>query len=149
MPAFSKSSSSGRRLLQRGTTLSLSFTASSRARQRELTPVEAAEAIQARHRQRMQRRRVLKNQVFISCAIGSALKRVRITRLADLPIALARESGKVTMSVEDEQRLAGLRLWEQGDEEMYTRENLEKRYRNRSNKQVWHYVRCHCLNLQT
>ena len=46
---------------------------------------------------------------------GSLLQGVRIKKMSDLPLAIARASGSVTMTVEDEQALVGLKLWEQGD----------------------------------
>ena len=64
------------------------------------------------------------------------LRRVRIRRMAELPLACGKESGSVAISVESEAALANLRLWEQGDAALYSRESLEARYSNRSDHAV-------------
>ena len=70
----------------------------------------------------------------------SLLRRVRIKRMSELPLAVGKESGRVVLSAQSEAELANLRLWEQGDEAMYTREALEARYANRSDKMVWQHL---------
>jgi hypothetical protein len=42
--------------------------------------------------------------------------------------------------VSSHEELKQLKLWQQGDVTLYTVENLEKRYANRSHKGVWYYL---------
>ena len=74
-------------------------------------------------------------------ALHHSLKGTRIRRMSELSVAVAH--GKVSgvaFSVESEETLRKLRLWEQGDEEMHTREALEARYQNRSHPGVWYWL---------
>ena len=80
--------------------------------------------------------RTFQQKANILIRMGSLLKRVSIRRMADLPLEMAREAGKINLTVESEAALKQLRLWEQGDEELYTREALEARFSNRTDKQV-------------
>ena len=84
--------------------------------------------------------RTFQQKANILIRMGSLLKRVSIRRMADLPLEMAREAGKINLTVESEAALKQLRLWEQGDEELYTREALEARFSNRTDKQVWKYL---------
>ena len=92
---------------------------------RQLEPIDphepaaeekAAVAIQKHARSHFHR---LKSSVSVMRVMNSSLKTVRVTRMSDLPLELARQSGRVTMTASDESALQGLRLWEQGDQEMY------------------------------
>ena len=65
------------------------------------------------------------------------LKGARIKRMSELPAAM---TGGVTMQVQSQEELKNLRIWEQGDANLYTREALEQRYANRSHKDVWNYL---------
>ena len=68
---------------------------------------------------------------------GALLKNARVKRMSELPVALA---GEVVMTADSADVLSQLRLWEQGDASMYTRDALEARHRNRSDPQVWKYL---------
>ena len=73
----------------------------------------------------------------------SLLKSCRIQRMSELPVAVQREAANkkgVQLEVASAAELESLRLWEQGDAMMYTREALEQRYANRSHKEVWKYL---------
>ena len=54
---------------------------------------------------------------------------------SQLPLAI--DPSTVTIEAKDQEQLHLLRLWEQCDEAMYTREALEARYANRSHGGVW------------
>ena len=74
-------------------------------------------------------------------ALHNSLKNTRIRHMSELSLAVAH--GKVSgvaFRVESEEALKKLRLWEQGDEAMHTREALEARYQNRSHPGVWHWL---------
>lgn len=106
---------------------------------------EAAERIQAHARGRQGRLSVVTLRLAkVQRVVGvlcQTLRVIRIKRMSELSMAAAH--GKlhgVAFSVENEQELRKLRLWQQGDEEMHTREALEARYRNRSHPGVWHWL---------
>ena len=67
--------------------------------------IEKLKVIQAHQRGRSARQKVQWG-VSIVRTTGTLLQRVRIRRMSELPLALARNSGKVTMTVEVSERLA-------------------------------------------
>jgi hypothetical protein len=73
-------------------------------------------------------------------AVGSKLRHVRVTRMSELPLAMGRVSANVKLEVKSDEELKEMKLWEQGDASLYSVENLEKRYANRSHKGVWKYL---------
>ena len=103
-----------------------------------ISAVAKIQAIARGHRTRKDLRKRWGKVTKTIRTTGSLLKGVRIRRMSELPLAISRE--RVTTKVEGEEELRKLRLWEQGDESMYTREALEQRYRNRADKLVWRYL---------
>lgn len=99
-------------------------------------------ALQAASRGFLTRRKMRskwKSTKSVIRSFGSLLRNVRIKRMSELPLAIAM-GGSVATKVESEEALGSMKLWEQGDEALYTREALEARYRNRSDKRVWKWL---------
>jgi hypothetical protein len=67
---------------------------------------------------------------------ASNLKDVYVSRMSELPLALAKRGVNVTTSVDSIEDAASLRLWEQGDESMYELDNLNMRFSNRHDSAV-------------
>ena len=98
--------------------------------------VRAATRIQAVSRgRRVRRTNKWRGAAHIVCGANSLLKKIRITHMSQLPLAIDRSV--VTIEAKDQEQLDHLHLWEQGDEALYTREALEARYANRSHDGVW------------
>ena len=99
----------------------------------------AAVLLQSAARGRTARKEVrsIKNwrTVRVVVKTGQLLKGIRIKRVSELSLAF--DKSRATLSVESEEALKNLKLWEQGDEALYTRENLEARYRNRSDPDIF------------
>ena len=74
--------------------------------------------------------RLIRQATRLTGFAASVLKGARIRRVGDLPLALDRTY--VKMEVEAAEDLAKLRMWEQGDDALYTRQALEERYANRT-----------------
>lgn len=94
------------------------------SRQLDVHSAKAAVAMQRFARGRLTRRRFRSLWTKVRNAVrstGGLLRRVRIRRMSELPYAVAREGGKVQLSVEGEQELKRLRLWEQ-DVQRYGRD---------------------------
>ena len=70
--------------------------------------------------------------------MGGLLKSMRISRMSEL--AMLNTPGGVTTQVHSREELASLRIWEQGDANLYTRSNLERRYANRTHGEVFRYL---------
>ena len=122
-----------------GTTVAAQMRSRAGAAREPMSDEQAATAMQAVARGRKVRlgKQGWKSVKKVVATTGSLLKKVRIKRMADLPLALASAGSTTTLSVKSQEELANMRLWEQGDEAMYTREALEARYSNRSDKRVW------------
>ena len=100
----------------------------------------ASARIQAAMRGRRTRRslRSVSPTISLIGKVASLLKSIRIKRMAELPLAVDRMT--CVLSVERQSELDCLRLWEQGDAAMHTREACAQRYANRTNKEVWRWL---------
>ena len=100
----------------------------------------ASARIQAVMRGRRTRRslRSVSPTISLIGKVASLLKSIRIKRMAELPLAVDRMT--CVLSVERQSELDCLRLWEQGDAAMHTREACAQRYANRTNKEVWRWL---------
>ena len=77
----------------------------------------------------------LRTSVTMIALTSSRLKDVRVRRIAELPKAL-KHNNAVKTTVESHDELANLKTWEQGDDAMYTKENVERRLKNRHHPKV-------------
>ena len=68
---------------------------------------------------------------------GAILKRIHIRRLSHLCCPL---DSLIVLEAETQEQLQSLHKWEQGDKAMYSSASIEARYKNRTNKEVYHWL---------
>ena len=68
---------------------------------------------------------------------GVILKRIHIRRLSHLCCPLG---SLIVLEAETQEQLQSLHKWEQGDKALYSSASIEARYKNRTNKEVYHWL---------
>jgi hypothetical protein len=68
---------------------------------------------------------------------GVILKRIHIRRLSHLCCPLG---SLIVLEAETQEHLQSLHKWEQGDKALYSSASIEARYKNRTNKEVYHWL---------
>ena len=68
---------------------------------------------------------------------GAILKRIHIRRLSHLCCPL---DSLIVLEAETQEQLQSLHKWEQGDKALYSSASIEARYKNRTNKEVYHWL---------